>query len=400
MRITPVRQGKGGALAVTSLREGSPLFEAGLRPRDVLLSANGRTLSDPRRPPAAAGHAQGKPHHPGDHARQIAPNSQSGDRELRMRQTTARLIAIPLLALALLCAATLPPADSHAASQGNISMDFKDVDIHVLIKFVSELTGRNFIIDRRVGGRVTIYSPTKITVDEAYKVFESVLAVNGFSIVPSSGGAYKIMPSGNARNEETNHQDLAGHRQEPGRRDGHPDRGPAAFQRRRADQDPAQDHRPQRDHLGLRAHQHPDHHGLLLRHPPGHARGAAGGQELLRAPAQDLQARVRRRPVRGRQPGQTDADPRQGAGEDRQADLRPDPERRAHQHRHRHGRRREHGLHRKHHHHPGRAHAQGQGATSTSSACKTPTPKTPPRCSTASWSAREPPRRNRSWPAT
>lgn len=120
-----------------------------------------------------------------------------------MRQTTARLIAIPLLVLALMCAATLPPADSHAASKGNISMDFKDVDIHVLIKFVSELTGRNFIIDRRVGGRVTIYSPTKITVDEAYKVFESVLAVNGFSIVPASGGAYKIMPSGNARNEET-----------------------------------------------------------------------------------------------------------------------------------------------------------------------------------------------------
>ena len=120
-----------------------------------------------------------------------------------MRQTTARLIAIPLLVLALLCAATMPPADSHAASKGNISMDFKDVDIHVLIKFVSELTGRNFIIDRRVGGRVTIYSPTKITVDEAYKVFESVLAVNGFSIVPASGGAYKVMPSGNARNEET-----------------------------------------------------------------------------------------------------------------------------------------------------------------------------------------------------
>ena len=120
-----------------------------------------------------------------------------------MRQTTARLIAIPLLVLALLGAATFFAADSHAASKGNISMDFKDVDIHVLIKFMSELTGRNFIIDRRVGGKVTIYSPTKITVDEAYKVFESVLAVNGFSIVPASGGAYKVMPSGNARNEET-----------------------------------------------------------------------------------------------------------------------------------------------------------------------------------------------------
>ena len=45
--IAPVRAGKGDALAVTTLREGSPLFEAGLRPRDILVSANGRNLSDP-----------------------------------------------------------------------------------------------------------------------------------------------------------------------------------------------------------------------------------------------------------------------------------------------------------------------------------------------------------------
>lgn len=83
---------------------------------------------------------------------------------------------------------------SSQAAQGTISLDFKSVDIQILIKFISEITGRNFIVDKAVGGRVTIYSPTKISVNEAYKVFESVLQLNGFVIVPS-GTAYKIVPA-------------------------------------------------------------------------------------------------------------------------------------------------------------------------------------------------------------
>ncbi|MCG8530658.1 MAG: type II secretion system secretin GspD [Desulfovibrionales bacterium] len=72
-------------------------------------------------------------------------------------------------------------------------MDFKKVDVHVLIKFISELTGKNFIVDKRVKGKVTIYSPSKVSVQEAYRVFESVLEVHNYAIVPS-GRAYKIVP--------------------------------------------------------------------------------------------------------------------------------------------------------------------------------------------------------------
>ncbi len=52
-----------------------------------------------------------------------------------------------------------------------VSIDFNDVDINVFIKFISELTGKNFVVDHRVKGKVTIISPTKISVKEAYKVF-------------------------------------------------------------------------------------------------------------------------------------------------------------------------------------------------------------------------------------
>ena len=79
-----------------------------------------------------------------------------------------------------------------------ITIDFNNVDIVVFIKFISELTGKNFIIDQRVRGKVTIISPSKISLEEAYKVFESVLEVHGYTTV-QAGEVIKIIPSPDAR---------------------------------------------------------------------------------------------------------------------------------------------------------------------------------------------------------
>ncbi len=81
-----------------------------------------------------------------------------------------------------------------------VSIDFNNVDIGVFIKFISDLTKKNFIINDRVRGKVTIISPGKITVKEAYKVFESVLEVHGYAAVPS-GEIIKIVPSPDARSK-------------------------------------------------------------------------------------------------------------------------------------------------------------------------------------------------------
>ncbi|MDL1983819.1 MAG: type II secretion system secretin GspD [Deltaproteobacteria bacterium] len=89
-----------------------------------------------------------------------------------------------------------------------VSIDFNDVDINVFIKFISELTGKNFVVDKRVKGKVTIISPTKISVKEAYKVFESVLEVNGYATVKTDK-IIKIIPAPDARskNIETRFKD-------------------------------------------------------------------------------------------------------------------------------------------------------------------------------------------------
>ena len=79
-----------------------------------------------------------------------------------------------------------------------ISIDFNNVDINVFIKFISELTGKNFVVDNKVKGKVTVISPSKISVKEAYKVFESVLEVHGYAAV-EAGKVIKIIPSPEAR---------------------------------------------------------------------------------------------------------------------------------------------------------------------------------------------------------
>ena len=80
------------------------------------------------------------------------------------------------------------------------SFDFPNVEITDVIKAISELTSKNFIIDSTVRGKITIIAPSKITVAEAYKAFLSALAINGFTVVPS-GGFLKIRNARSAQRD-------------------------------------------------------------------------------------------------------------------------------------------------------------------------------------------------------
>src|SRR3989442_1792392 len=71
------------------------------------------------------------------------------------------------------------------------SFDYPNADVADVIKAISELTGKNFIVDPAVRGKITIIAPSRITVAEAYKAFLSALAINGLAVVPGDG-FYKI----------------------------------------------------------------------------------------------------------------------------------------------------------------------------------------------------------------
>ncbi len=102
---------------------------------------------------------------------------------------------IPLLVLLL--AGFLRPA---FAAEGKLTLDFRDTDINAVIEAVAKLTGRNFIIDPRVKGKVTVITHKALTKDEVYQVFLSLLKVHGFAAVPGTN-ATKIVPEVNAKQD-------------------------------------------------------------------------------------------------------------------------------------------------------------------------------------------------------
>jgi general secretion pathway protein D len=107
------------------------------------------------------------------------------------------LLLTVLLVLAL--ALTNGVAKSGTAQPPNmITMNFQNVDIPVLAKFISEITGKNFLVDESVRGKITIISPSKVTPDQAYQIFQSVLQLKGFT-TETAGQIIKIIPSRNVR---------------------------------------------------------------------------------------------------------------------------------------------------------------------------------------------------------
>jgi general secretion pathway protein D len=71
--------------------------------------------------------------------------------------------ALALLGLGLAFAAPLwaQAAPPEAVAPGEqVQLDFNDVELSVVIDTIARLTGKNFIYDDRVRGRVTIVSPT------------------------------------------------------------------------------------------------------------------------------------------------------------------------------------------------------------------------------------------------
>ena len=81
-----------------------------------------------------------------------------------------------------------------------VTLNLKDAEINALVESMSVLTGKNFIVDPRVKGRVTIISSKAMDEKELYEVFLAVLGVHGFAAVPS-GKVIKIVPAAGAKQE-------------------------------------------------------------------------------------------------------------------------------------------------------------------------------------------------------
>lgn len=92
-----------------------------------------------------------------------------------------------LLLAIVLMAELLGPTSMSAQEprdRGRVTLDFNEVDLPVFIRYISELSGKHFILDERVTGKITMYSPTKVTPAQVYDLFLSALEVRRLAAIP------------------------------------------------------------------------------------------------------------------------------------------------------------------------------------------------------------------------
>ncbi|WP_347251766.1 GspD family T2SS secretin variant LspD [Legionella sp.] len=89
-------------------------------------------------------------------------------------------------------------AKEKTIEKENKLWNLKAADIRAVISEVSRVTGKNFVIDPRVQGKISITSSTPMSDKELYQVFLSMLQVSGYAAVPS-GDVIKIIPNIDAK---------------------------------------------------------------------------------------------------------------------------------------------------------------------------------------------------------
>jgi len=101
-----------------------------------------------------------------------------------------KFVLLPALSLAL-----------AAPAAAQLSLNVRDADIRAFIADAAQATGRTFIIDSRVNGKVTVVTDHPLSKSQYFEVFLSTLRANGLVAVPTSGGAFRIQPIDNAASQ-------------------------------------------------------------------------------------------------------------------------------------------------------------------------------------------------------
>jgi general secretion pathway protein D len=102
---------------------------------------------------------------------------------------------------ALSCVAiTWSPLEAFAqkdefAKDESTEINVKNADIAAVVRIFSKKTRRNYILDDRVKGKISIYLPGKVSSEESINILDAVLALKGFTTVPIGNNLWKIVPA-------------------------------------------------------------------------------------------------------------------------------------------------------------------------------------------------------------
>ncbi|MGC3980494.1 MAG: type II secretion system secretin GspD [Steroidobacteraceae bacterium] len=117
-----------------------------------------------------------------------------------------RALTAMMAALLLTCTGFSTQAQ-QANPRATITANFKDADLAEVTAYVQAATGKTFLLDPRVKAQVTVLSSQRLTPEEFYQLYLSILEVHQFVAVPA-GNVIKIIPNANAKQVPAN--DLPG----------------------------------------------------------------------------------------------------------------------------------------------------------------------------------------------
>jgi general secretion pathway protein D len=86
-----------------------------------------------------------------------------------------------------------------ALRPGEMMFNFQEADIQAVVKTVSQITGKNFLLDPRVKGKLTIISTQPVSKKAIYQIFLASLKAQGYTAIDSASGFIKLVPLGDAK---------------------------------------------------------------------------------------------------------------------------------------------------------------------------------------------------------
>ena len=95
--------------------------------------------------------------------------------------------------LSLMLAAALVSA-TPAPAVAQYTLNVRDADIRAFIQDAARITGRTFVIDGRVNGKVSVVTDRPLSRSEYFEIFLSTLRSNGLVAVPGPNGSYRVQP--------------------------------------------------------------------------------------------------------------------------------------------------------------------------------------------------------------
>ena len=95
-------------------------------------------------------------------------------------------------------AANVPPGKPAAAAQEGVLLNFVDADIPAVLRVLAKFTGKQFLVDPRVKGTLTLVSQGPVAPDAAYGMLLGALRMQGYAAVDVAGGT-RVMPEADAK---------------------------------------------------------------------------------------------------------------------------------------------------------------------------------------------------------